>query len=93
MEVRLAVGQKVGFPTVLEVAITRLRADPLIEGDYYPGDLLSALMRLHDDDWEGRVDLRTTLSELIRQAMEQCTADADAFRESLQRSSSGRRSN
>jgi hypothetical protein len=88
-EVRLAVGQKVGFPIVLEVAIRRLRADPLIEGDYYPGDVLAALVRLDEDDWEGRDDLRSDLAELFRQAMEQSSEDADAFRESLQLPSSG----
>lgn len=32
-EVRLAVGQKTGFPFVLELAVSRLRANPLIEAD------------------------------------------------------------
>jgi hypothetical protein len=89
-EVRLAVGQKVGFPIVLEVAIRRLRADPLIEGDYYPGDVLAALVRLDEVDWGGRDDLRSELEALFRQAMEQSTEDTDAFRESLQLPSSGR---
>ena len=92
-EVRLAVGQKVGFPFILELAIERLRAEPLIEGDYYPGDVLAALVRLDEEDWEGRNDLRAELAGLFRQAMEQSNEDADAFRESLQLPSSGRQAN
>lgn len=90
-EVRLAIGQKVGFPFVLELAIKRLRADPLIESEYYPGDILAALVRLEEEDWEDRDDLRADLVVLFRQAMEQSTEDADAFRGSLQLPSSGRR--
>lgn len=92
-EVRLAVGQKVGFPFVLELAVERLRANPLIEGDYYPGDVLAALVRLDVDDWTGRDDLRADLEVLFRQAMQQSTEDADAFRESLQLPASGRLAN
>jgi hypothetical protein len=92
-EVRLAVSQKVALPWVLELAIERLRADPLLEGDYYPGDLLSALVRLEDEEWGGRADLRADLEELFRQAMEQTGDDADAFREGLELPPSGRKAN
>lgn len=92
-EVRLAVGQKVGFPYILELAMMRLRADPLIEGDFYPGDVLAALVRLNEEDWEGRNDLRAELAELFGQAMEQSNEDADAFRDSLQLPSSAHRAN
>lgn len=88
-EVRLAVGQKVGFPHILELAIQRLRAHPLIEGDYYPGDVLAALIRLDEGDWEGSNDLLAELAELFRQAMQLSNEDADAFRDSLQLPLSG----
>ena len=92
-EVRLAVGQKVGFPIVLELAIERLRENPLIEGDYHPGDVLAALVRLHEEDWDGRTDLRAELAELFGQAVEQSTEDAEAFRDSFQLPSSDRHAN
>jgi hypothetical protein len=92
-ELRLAVGQKVGFPIILELAIERLRADPLIEGDYHPGDFLAALVRVDEEVWDGRDDLRAGVAALFRQAMEQSTEEADAFRESLQLPPSAWRSN
>ena len=92
-EVRLAVGQKVGFPLTLELAIDRLRPDPLVEGDHYPGDLLAALLRLDEKDWDGRDDHRAELAKLFHQAVEQSTSDADDFRDILKLPSSGHRSN
>lgn len=92
-ELRLAVGQKVGFPIILELAIERLRSDPLIEGDNYSGDLLAALVRLDEEDWEGRDDLRAGVAALFRQAMELSSEAADVFREALQLPPSGGRSN
>ena len=83
-EVRLAVGQKVGFPFTLELAIDRLRADPLVEGDYYPGDLLTALVRLEETEWEGRNDLTSELTVLFRQALKRPNEETEALRDSLQ---------
>lgn len=92
-EVRLAISQQVGFPLVLELAVERLRPNPLLEADFYPGDILAALVRLDEQDWAGRNDLREDLAELFRQAMAQASDEADAFRESLQLPSSDSRAN
>lgn len=92
-EVRLAVGQKVGLPIILEVAIARLRADPLLEADYYPGDLLAALVQIDEDAWGSRTALRAELADLFRQAMDRSTDAGDAFREGLELTSSGRQAN
>jgi hypothetical protein len=35
------------------MALAVLREDPLAEGNYYPGDLLHAVLRLPDDAWRG----------------------------------------
>ena len=92
-EVRLAIAQKVGFPLVLEMAMERLRPNPLLEADFYPGDVLAALVRLDEQDWEDRKDLREALAELFRRAMAQSSEEADAFRDSLQLPMSDSRAN
>jgi hypothetical protein len=92
-EIRLAVGQKVGFPVILELAVDRLSSDPLLEGDYYPGDVLSALVRLDEKEWSGRDDLRVRLGELFTAAMKASSDDADDFRASLELPTSGSRAN
>jgi hypothetical protein len=92
-EVRLAVGQKVSFPLILELAVERLSHDPLLEGDYYPGDVLAALVRLDEKDWAGRDDLRSRLAELFRRAINLSSEDADDFRANLELPSNGSRAN
>lgn len=76
--------QHVGFPLVLELAVERLRPNPLLLADFYPGDVLAALVRVDERDWEGRNDLREALADLFSQVMAQTSDDANAFRESLQ---------
>jgi hypothetical protein len=51
-EIRLLIGQEVGVATLLPHAIKQLKIDPLIEGDYYPGDLLSAVLRVPSEYWK-----------------------------------------
>ena len=38
--------QDLSVPHLLPIAAAVLQANPLIEGDYYPGDLLNAVMQL-----------------------------------------------
>lgn len=44
-DLRVAVGQKVGIAHLVPLAIERLEASPLAGGDFYPGDLLMAVLR------------------------------------------------
>ena len=92
-ELRLAIAQHVGFPLVLELAVERLRPNPLLLADFYPGDVLAALIRVDEQDWEGRNDLREALADLFSQVMAQTSDEANAFRESLQLPLSDRHAN
>jgi hypothetical protein len=40
---------------------------PLAEGDYYPGDLLDAVLRLPDDAWRRFSSLRVRLAAALDQ--------------------------
>lgn len=44
-DLRIMVGQTISMPILLPRAIAVLERDPLAEGDFFPGDLLSALLR------------------------------------------------
>ncbi|ADL45323.1 hypothetical protein Micau_1770 [Micromonospora aurantiaca ATCC 27029] len=44
-------GQEIGVPALLPLAVQVLLRDPMTEGDYYPGDLLSTVLRLPDSAW------------------------------------------
>ena len=44
-DLRIMVGQGVSMPILLPRAIAALERDPMAEGDFFPGDLLSSLIR------------------------------------------------
>lgn len=43
---RILLGQDISVDVLLPLALTVLEEDPLAEGDYYPGDLLVAALRV-----------------------------------------------
>ncbi|MFI5895349.1 contact-dependent growth inhibition system immunity protein [Actinoplanes sp. NPDC051513] len=50
-DLRVLAGQAVGLAVVVPLALDILERDPLAEGDFYPGDLLSAVLRAPADYW------------------------------------------
>jgi len=50
-DVRLLVGQGIGLKYLVPKALSRLVVEPLLQTDYYPGDLLSTLLRIKRDYW------------------------------------------
>lgn len=53
----------------MPLALERLAEDPLIEGDYYPGDLLYAVLRINPRFWRDRPDLRDAVGAIVRRAL------------------------
>jgi hypothetical protein len=51
-DLRLLLGQQVGVDVLLSRALDVLKRDPLTEGDFYPGDLLAAVLRLPQSYWQ-----------------------------------------
>jgi hypothetical protein len=62
------IGENVGLTYLLPLAIERLEENPLAEGDYYPGDLLKAVMGVEESAWRFRLDLRAPVETLLRRA-------------------------
>ena len=74
--------QHCGYPYLLDLVWPKLERDPLFCGGYYPGDVLSNLIRAQPDIWADRPDYRRALQDLYRRALE--CPENDAFRDSLQ---------
>jgi hypothetical protein len=56
---RLLISQQIGLDTLVPFAIDHVERDPLAEGDFYPGDLLDALMRrVPESYWQAHEDQR-----------------------------------
>lgn len=64
-DLRIMVGQEISLPILVPVALNVVEADPLAEGDYYPGDLLSALLTIGSEWWKGNEHLRTRLAATV----------------------------
>jgi hypothetical protein len=83
-ELRLAVSQRVGEPFVVALAIERLEGNPLLDGDCYPGDILSSLIRqTRPAVWDNYPQLKTKLNLLYERAMANPEEETDSLRESL----------
>ena len=53
---RIMIGQQIALPTLVPRAINILQADPLAEGDFYPGDLLKAVLGIDKPYWHAHVE-------------------------------------
>jgi hypothetical protein len=63
-DLRLLIGQQVSIDVLVPRALALLADDPLIEGDFYPGDLLVAVMKLPLAYWQNHSDQTATLSQI-----------------------------
>ena len=85
-EVGLAIRQRVGLPYILDLAVKLVSEEPLLEGEHYPGDILSALLKMPDKQWAGRMELKEQLPGIYARALaafEDMPGEAEGFRSSL----------
>lgn len=64
-ELRTLIGQNIGLPYLVPIAIDFLKTDVLIEGDLYPGDLLDSVLSIEKTFWTQQLDLKRLLVDLI----------------------------
>lgn len=65
---RILIGQQMSLVYLVPMALELLRFDPLIEGDYYAGDLLAALLRVEGAFWGNHPELRREATAVATQA-------------------------
>lgn len=61
-DLRLLIGQDVGLPVLLALAVEVLRDNPLAAGDMYEGDLLRAVLSRNPAVWSAYPDLAGQLT-------------------------------
>lgn len=69
-DLRIMIGQDIGLPYLIPLALVVLRDEPLADGDFYKGDLLRAVLKVRHDFWQENPDLWTQLNS-IAQGVEQ----------------------
>ena len=82
-EIGRFVVQHYGYPFILDLLWPKLEADPLYDGGYYPGAVLSNLIRAKAEIWEQRPHYRDRLDALYDRAIARPLDEIDSFRESL----------
>ncbi|MBR0753448.1 hypothetical protein JQ604_14770 [Bradyrhizobium jicamae] len=85
-DLRLLIGQEIGLTTLVPRALLRVSSDPLTEGDYYPGDLLSVLLRVKGAYWSENPDELVRLVSIAksvetndRKVVDECRAFLAAY--------------
>lgn len=65
-DLRLLLTQQVGLDLIVPRALDALEKNPLVAGDFYPGDLLSATLRIDANYWLAHDDSATRLRAVVR---------------------------
>jgi hypothetical protein len=66
-DLRVLIGQHVGLAVLLPFTLEHLAREPLLEGDYYPGDVLVSVLRVPADYWASHEDQLWALNRIITQ--------------------------
>ncbi len=66
-DLRIMIGQNISLNYLIPLAIEQLRRDPLVAGDFYPCDLLHAVLQVKSGFWQARPQLRTAVEEIVDQ--------------------------
>jgi hypothetical protein len=65
-DMRIMIGQQIGLDYLIPLALEQLNINILLEGDYYPGDLLVAVLKADKVFWNKNGALLIELTGLIK---------------------------
>lgn len=77
---RIMLGQKFSIKYLLPLAIEVLEKEPLAEGDFYPGDLLSSVLTLPKEEWVQYSMLHKKAKSIVESLKEEPSEIKDAIR-------------
>ena len=81
-DVRVLLGQEIGTKLLLPIALELLEVNPLLEGEYYEGDLLANVVRLNSSYWKGDEKSLERASAVARRALSQLSASEESLQSS-----------
>ena len=76
-------GQEIGVPILLPLAVAVLLREPLAEGDLYPGDLLGSVLRLPDSAWSNLHVQRQRLAGVLEDRVAESGLDDPALQDQV----------
>jgi hypothetical protein len=76
-DLRILIGQDVGLRFLIPIALEALRAQPMLEAEYYSGDLLASAMRVERRYWASAPAERDQLIQVARSAQSAIEQEPD----------------
>lgn len=64
-DLRMLIGQNVAIDVLVPLALPLLRADPLLTGSFYSGDLLAAVLELPGSYWAAHPAERAEVEQIL----------------------------
>jgi hypothetical protein len=64
-DLRIMIGQNIGLPYLLPLALAHLRENPFASGDYYDGDLLKSVLTVKPEFWQMNGEMGLQMEEII----------------------------
>jgi hypothetical protein len=64
-DLRLMIGQRIALAHLVPLALAHLDIDPLAEGDFYPGDLLTVVLHVQPSFWQQNPMLASQLHRAL----------------------------
>jgi len=65
-DLRIMIGQNIGLQYLVPLALEHLQKNPLAEGDFYPGDLMKAVLSADSSFWREHPQWRNEIEEISR---------------------------
>ncbi|MEO1030038.1 MAG: contact-dependent growth inhibition system immunity protein [Bacteroidota bacterium] len=65
-DLRLMIGQKLGLKYLIPIAINILKKDPLIEANFFEGDLLLKVLNIDQNFWNGYPKLKEEVLKMFK---------------------------
>ena len=81
---RIMIGQQIGLPYLIPLALEMLRGNPFIAGDLYEGDLLAAVLRADSRFWIASPELRAEAARIAQLALSLLPTLDDTDRQTAQ---------
>jgi hypothetical protein len=82
-DLRIMIGQQIGLFFLVPLALEKLVRKPLGAGDFYPGDLLGAVLRIDAGFWHCHADWKRRLDAIlakVRMVPKTIEADVRSYR-------------
>lgn len=64
-DLRSMIGQQISLFFLVPLALEKLEENPLIEGTYYPGDLLKVVLEVPETFWGLHTNMRNLLRQIV----------------------------